>query len=429
MFRLTSRLIVFLAVISLLGISAIKVPSGARASGSDGSVRLQEVVIKLVRATDLPGVASDFGLDPVPLGRFGSRPIYRLRILDNASPNDKAEALLADPQARVVYAEPNFLGQAPEGTGRVTWSVGGNSGDYAAQWAPIVIRLSKAHTITRGAGITVAVLDTGVDATHTALAGRLVSGYDFVDMDSDPSEVGTHGQNPAYGHGTHVAGLIALAAPDAKIMPLRVLDQDGVGNAWVLTEAIAYAMNPDGNPATNDGANVINLSLSTFERSKLLKEVLKAAICNDNNQDQSSNDLPCFSAAGIGAVVVAAAGNDAGPEPEYPAGEGLKGAISVGASTRTDSIAAFSNFGSWVNVAAPGEAILSSVPGGGYGTWSGTSMATPLVAGTAALVRAAYPSLKPAKVVQRIIDKSLDIDGAVRYRIDAAAALGLSSSR
>jgi subtilisin family serine protease len=72
---------------------------------------------------------------------------------------------------------------------------------------------------------------------------------------------------------------------------------------------------------------------------------------------------------------------------------------------------------------------LSSVPGGGFGTWSGTSMATPLVAGEAALVRAAYPSLKPAKVVQRIIDKSVEIRRSIRFRIDAAAALGLSRSR
>jgi subtilisin family serine protease len=387
-----------------------------------------EVVVKLVRANDLPAVAADFGLDPAPLDQFGARPIYRLRITDGASPHDKAETLLADPQARIVYAEPNLLGRAPEGTGRVTWSVGGDSGDYVAQWAPSVIRLSEAHTVTRGAGITVAVLDTGVDAAHPALAGRLVPGYDFVDLDADPSEVGTHAQNPTYGHGTHVAGLIALVAPDAKIMPLRVLDRDGVGNAWVLAEALAYALDPDGNPATNDGADVINLSLSTVERSKLVRDVIRAVICNDN-QDQSSNDLPCLSPGGRGAVVVAAAGNNASSRPEYPAGDGVGGSLAVGASTQSNSVAAFSNFGSWVSVAAPGQSILSSVPGGGYGTWSGTSMAAPLVAGEAALVRATYPFLKPAKVVQRIINKSVDIGGSVRYRIDAASALGLGRAR
>jgi subtilisin family serine protease len=428
MYRLAFRLFAFLACVGLLGFSARTAPSGARAAATDGYLSA-EVVVKLVRAGDLAAVAADYALDPVPLNQFGSRPIYRLRITDQASPHDKAEALLADPQARIVYAEANLLGGVPERTGRVTWSVGGDSGDFAGQWAPSMIRLSEAHTVTRGAGITVAVLDTGVDAAHPALAGRLVSGYDFVDLDADPSEVGTHAQNPSFGHGTHVAGLIALVAPDAKIMPLRVLDQDGVGNSWVLAEALAYAMDPDGNPATNDGANVINLSLSTIERSKLVRDVIKAVICNDDSQNQSPDDLPCLSPSGRGAVVVAAAGNSASSTPEYPAGNGDGGSLAVGASTRIDSIAAFSNFGSWVRVSAPGESILSSVPGGGYGTWSGTSMATPLVAGEAALVRAVYPSLKPAKVVQRIIDKSVDIRGSVRYRIDAASAVGLGRAR
>ena len=123
-----------------------------------------------------------------------------------------------------------------------------------------------------------------------------------------------------------------------------------------------------------------------------------------------------------------AVGNNASQEPEYPAGDGRNGMISVGASTQSDTKAAFSNFGSWVMVLAPGEGILSSVPGGLYGTWSGTSMAAPLVAGVAALVRARFPSLKPAKVAQRIVDEAREIRGPVRRRIDAAAALSSGNS-
>jgi subtilisin family serine protease len=338
-----------------------------------------------------------------------------MRIIDGVAAPDKAEALMDDPSGRVLYADPNFLHQAPEGRARVIYAGGGNAGEYAGQWASSLIRLPEAHTVTRGAGITVAVLDTGVDFAHPALAGRLLPGYDFVDNDNDPSEEGVYGENAEFGHGTHVAGLIALAAPDAQIMPLRVLNPDGVGNIWALAEALAFAMNPDGNPSTADGADVINLSLSTFERSDLIRDIIKTVTCNDN--------LPC------GAVVVMAAGNSSSSEREYPAGDGDNGTIAVGASTQNDSIAAFSNYSSWVSVAAPGEAILSSVPGGGYGTWSGTSMAAPLVAGEAALVRAAYPSLEPSKVVDRIIDKSVDIDRSIRYRIDAAAALGVRRAR
>jgi subtilisin family serine protease len=189
---------------------------------------------------------------------------------------------------------------------------------------------------------------------------------------------------------------------------------------------MAFAMDPDGNPATNDGAQVINLSLSTIERSDLLRDVIKATICNDGNQNQSPDDLPCFSLRG--AVIAAAVGNSASQEPEYPAGDGRNGMITVGASTQSDRKASFSNYGSWVMLLAPGEGILSSVPGGGYGTWSGTSMATPLVAGVAALVRARFPSLKPAKVAQRIEDQSREISGPVRRRVDAAAALSSGNS-
>ncbi len=125
-------------------------------------------------------------------------------------------------------------------------------GDYVAQWAPGTMHLVEAHRVRRGAGVIVAVLDTGVDRRHPALAGRMLAGFDFVDNDSDPSEEGSVVEGP-YGHGTHVAGLVALAAPEAKILPIRVLDRRGVGNMWVLSEAIRYALDPDNDPASDDG--------------------------------------------------------------------------------------------------------------------------------------------------------------------------------
>ncbi|HKP86918.1 MAG TPA: S8 family serine peptidase [Blastocatellia bacterium] len=425
MSRKRIRIFSLLAIVLSLWLSTATLPVRTRASSSSESFIPGEVLVKLSRASDLTAVAADYSLDPTPINQFGSRPIYRLRISDGASARDKAAALIADPLGRVVYADPNFVHQAPEGRARVIYAGGFGDGDYRGQYAPARIRLPEAHTITRGAGITVAVLDTGVDFAHPALAGRLLPGYDFVDGDTNPSEEGVYGQNAEFGHGTHVAGLIALVAPDAKIRPIRVLNPDGAGNVWVLAEALAFAMDPDGNPATSDGANVINLSLSTLEKSRLLRDVIRAATC-DETQHQSPDDLPCFSPIGEGAVVVAAAGNNASSNPEYPAGEGIKGALAVGASTQNDTLAEFSNFGSWVNVAAPGQGILSSVPGGDFGSWSGTSMATPLVAGEAALVRAAFPSLKARDVTRRIIDNSKDIRARVRFRIDAAAALGLT---
>ena len=186
-----------------------------------------------------------------------------------------------------------------------------------------------------------------------------------------------------------VAGLVALAAPAARIMPLRVLDSDGVGNVWVLAEALEYAM--------RNGAQVINLSLILPTDNHLLRDVLKAAACADA---PPPGDLPCFRPDG--AVVVEAAGNSATQTPPFPAGYSIRGSIVVGASEPSDSLAAFSNFGSWVTVEAPGDAIVSTVPDGGTGVWAGTSMAAPLVAGEVALVRSLMPSLATAEVVSRV---------------------------
>jgi len=391
-----------------------------------------EVVIKLARSSDLSAIAAKFRLDPTPLDQFGSRPIYRMRIIDGAPAPMRARQLAFDSLRRVVYAEPNYMGQAPEGGARVIWAHGGDSGTYVSQWARYLIRLPEAHGITRGAGVTVAVLDTGVDLKHPALAGRLISGYDFVDMDADPSEEGAYVRNIGYGHGTHVAGLIAMAAPEAKIMPVRVLDPDGVGNIWVLAEALAFAVNPDGNPATNDGADVINLSLGTLRHTQLISDLITDAANGDaessigyGDDDDDVVDNNSTIDDGLGVVVIAAAGNRSSYRPEFPAAEDSAGLLSVAASTVTDTLATFSNRGSWVRVAAPGEMILSSVPGGLYGTWNGTSMAAPLVAGEAALLRARYPKLKSAEVVNLIIQTAKRINGPVPRRIDAAAALGL----
>lgn len=190
----------------------------------------------------------------------------------------------------------------------------------------------------------------------------------------------------------------------------------------MIAEALAFAANPDGDPGTADGADVINLSLSTTRQTDLLAEIVDDVTCSDDDDDDGGggdNDDDCLADQG-GAVVVAAAGT-----PEYPAGEGVSGSLAVGASTQADALASFSNFGLWVHVAAPGENILSSVSGDKYGVWSGTSMASPLAAGVAALVRAAPPDLDTASVVQQIISSAVNIGGPVPLRIDAAAALEL----
>jgi thermitase len=381
----------------------VAAPVGA-SGGSGGSSSTRDpitpgqVIVRLHDAADLPALAAQYQLDPTPIDFLTIEPLFLMRITDGVSPDVRAAALAAD--SRVQYAESNVVGSSAEDQGVVGWASGESDGtNYQVQWAPNLMRLPQAFTVTRGAGVTVAVLDTGVDTSHPALAGHLVDGYDFVDNDDDPSEVGTAGVDRGYGHGTFVSGLVALTAPDARIMPVRVLDPSGMGDVWRLAKSMVWA--------ASNGANVINLSLGTYTRTHVANELI-------------SN----LSANGRGVVVVAAAGNAASNLPQFPAGEGGSRLLSVAATTPLDTLALFSDFGSWVDVAAPGAGIWSTIPGGQYATWSGTSMATGLASGDAALVRAAYPSLSAQTVIARITGTARKISGSVPLRIDAGASVG-----
>jgi subtilisin family serine protease len=398
-----------------------------------------EVLIRLRTASDLAPVRERHALALVD--QFGSRPIFRLRIGDGASVDEKIAALSADPM--VLFAEPNLVNTAPEGRKNVVWAIGGSAGGWATQWAATAIDLDDAHAVSTGQGVRVAVLDTGVDAAHPALAGRLQSGYDFVDLGAHPDERGGP-SDPGWGHGTHVAGLIALVAPQASIMPLRVLEPSGRGNIWVLGQALLHAVDPDGDPFTDDGAHVINLSLGTTRETLLLDKVVELVTCGDNDDGDNDDDSYSngYEADGIrcnlrgGAVVVAAAGNGASDtERHYPAAEAVDGLLAVAATNRRGKIAGFSNRGTWIGIAAPGDRIISSVPsessvpgvssgpGGRWGVWSGTSMATPIVAGVAALLRAANPSWKAVDVTKRMLDRSSMLCGTTLRQVDASGSL------
>ena len=274
-----------------------------------------------------------------------------------------------------------------------------------------------------GVGVRVAVLDTGLDASHPAFAGRADPGYDVlnggVPVTTDPS-----------GHGTHVAGIVAAGesadsvggAPSVTVVPVRVLDASAGGFLSDVIAGILWAADPLGGRA-----DVINLSLG----AALTDPAAIAQI-----------DDAVTTAAGEGTVVVAAAGNSSCSLPEYPAAS--PGALSVAAlcqpgSTHlcpTDSpwpsdgyqLATFSSR-SPGGVAAPGVDIPSALPGGTYGSKSGTSMAAPFVAATAALVRAHCPSLTVDEIGERIRASAHDLgpggpDPLYGYgMVDAAAAV------
>lgn len=387
-----------------------------------------EILVKLTRSDAITPLLTKYSL--TLKDRFGARPIFRL----GTSPQADVQAILASLalEPTVELAEENFVNGSPEARKNLVWAIG-TPQQFLTQWALPGLHLPEAWRVSIGAGVRVAVLDTGVDARHPLLAGSILPGYDFVDGDLDPAEVGTT-SDLGFGHGTHVAGILRTTAPGVRIMPLRVLDPQGMGNTWVLSEAILYAMDPDGNPATDDGAKVINLSLGTPVRTRILREVARLASCAfvgaavtepaDDVSDPGYNDDKARCAVSHGAVIVAAAGNSASTTKEYPAAEGVDGLLSVAASNQNQQLASFSNFGSWIDLAAPGDGITSSVPGGGFATWGGTSMAAPWVSGAAALLIANDPTLSPRDVVRRLQSTAAPLcDGSGLSRLDPLAAL------
>jgi subtilisin family serine protease len=313
--------------------------------------RRLDLVLQLKAGFDMAPLAADYGL--TVLDRFGQRPIYRVR---GAAGTDASALLLAlQGDTRVRFAEADVENSAPEARRYSVWAIGGSAGGYAAQWASDRIRLARAHAVSRGEGVRVAVLDSGADLSHPLLAPRLarraggqVLGRDFVDGDSDPSEQGVPGQ-AGYGHGTHVAGLVALAAPSARLMPVRVLDSGGRGNGWVLAEALGWAIDPDGDPHSDDGAHVINLSLGSTQPTQLLKLVTGLATCDFDDDSDVEGD-PRFADD----VISCAAGYQAGDgcrggrrrRAHLPAAEQVS-SLAITASTEARQLADFANTGSW----------------------------------------------------------------------------------
>ncbi|QIN80460.1 S8 family serine peptidase [Rubrobacter marinus] len=401
--RASATPITALLLLVLFGVLALQ-PDPARAQESDGGEFVDgEIVVKLTPGTDVAAVNRDYGTQTKDTF-LGSARIYLLGVADGEGTEAKAERMEED-GLRFSYAEPNFVTDVPEGKPSFRAradSAPAPSSDrapYGEQYAVGALNLPCANGISRGAGAVVAILDTGVQQGHPDLRDSLVPGYDFVDDEPNPEE---EPEGTMTGHGTHVAGIVHLAAPDAKIMPLRVLDAEGRGNVFVIAEAVQRAVDPDGNPATDDGADVINLSLGSSTQSELLADVT-----DDLSDDDDVDALRGVPAEGV--VAVASAGNESAESLVYPAAEaGVLAVASVGEDeTKSD----FSNFGSsWIDVAAPGDDVYSAFPTDRYASWDGTSMAAPFVAGQAALIRSREGSSTPAAVEALIRETARPLD-------------------
>ncbi|MPZ24764.1 MAG: S8 family serine peptidase, partial [Dehalococcoidia bacterium] len=264
-----------------------------------------------------------------------------------------------------------------------------------------------------GAGTKVAVIDTGFDSDHPDLEVNIAGGRNFV---ANPDNNNYEDDN---GHGTHVAGTIAAAdngiglvgvAPEASLYGLKVLNAQGSGSFGDIVKAIEWATGLGGGTK----ADIINMSLGCF-----------GAGCNDPALKAAVDN-----AYAAGVLVVVAAGNN-GPGANtvgYPAM--YDSAIAVAATNSSNAVASFSSRGSQVELAAPGVSIRSTYPNNSYATLNGTSMATPHVAGLAALVKAANPSITASQIRTRLQQTATDLGAAGRDTsygyglIDAVAAVG-----
>jgi subtilisin family serine protease len=240
---------------------------------------------------------------------------------------------------------------------------------YVNQAAYSQVRLGYSHYLADGDGVKVAVLDTGVNPNHPALYGRCTQGYNAINKDLPSTELLDGLYNRSAGHGTMIAGVISRLAPKAEIVPVRVLNADGAGTGLSVIKGIYFSV--------GEGCRVINLSLSSATRLRALEESVAYAISS-------------------GVVVVASAGNDGVNQPRWPAA--CAGVIAVASLDGDHRRSAFSNYGPYITVCAPGNGIHGPFYTGGYANWSGTSFAAPFVAGQAVLLFSRNSSLTGASV-------------------------------
>ncbi len=367
------------------------VDTGPASAGLGGTLPTSEevageIIVRLAEgatAEDREAVAARVGGDA---GRLIDESTFVVEVRPGAE--DRALDQLAD-DTDVASVEPNQLVHALDVVPNDPCATGCG---YGTQTELQTIGAPTAWGVSQGSSsVRIAVIDTGVDPNHEDLAGKVVASTNLVNPQFEC--VPASGAEESY-HGTAVASIAAANTNNAKgmagvgwgasIVSARVLNDCGNGDLVALTQGISWAV--------SQGARVVNLSLGGCTDSPTINAAISQA-------------------RGAGAVVVAAAGNggcSAGSssgtsQPTYPAA--AAGVISVGATNGTSTArASFSNYGSWVDLGAPGVSILAALrgSGSGYTRPSGTSFSAPMVAGTVALILAAHPSDNPDTVEARL---------------------------
>ncbi|MBI4369401.1 MAG: S8 family peptidase [Elusimicrobia bacterium] len=275
--------------------------------------------------------------------------------------------------------------------------------DSEIDWGVARIEAPEAWKISQGQGAAVCIIDSGIDRGHPDLAGVYQGGMDFTGSGDLEDELG---------HGTHVSGIIAArvngrgvagVAPRARLFHAKVFSAEGGAPDSAVISGIEYCM--------GTGARVINMSLGSPDDNEALYQAVRQA-------------------ARAGIILVAASGNDGKDEMDYPAA--YDEVIAVGASDGYDSVADFSNTGEGLDLIAPGAEIFSTVPGGGYERYSGTSMSAPMVSAVAALILNVNPSLAAGQVRRILLEsaENLGYDAGAQGAglVNARAAMEAASS-
>ncbi len=339
-----------------------------------------EVIVRLVPGASIDDFNARYGT--VTLDAISGRPIYLLRLPQKLT-HDQFELLVLG-DLDLDKEELNFTASDPGGDTRSFYG-SRSTNDYQQQITATHLNLPESHLITTGSGITVAVLDTGTDSDHPTLSGRIVPGWNFLSESSNTDDIaqgvdtsGNGAPDEFVGHGTMIAGMIHLVAPDASIMPVVVLDSDGESTSWRVAKGIYYAI--------DRRVNVINLSLGTSVDTFVLLDAI------DEARDHWI-------------TVVASAGNFGhnGAE-QFPAAMQDNRTIATAASDLTNRITDFTNLGSHIIVSAPGVEAVGTFVGGGYQIGEGTSFSTAWVSGAAALLHTVGWDHSPgnlSKVIER----------------------------
>lgn len=373
--------------------------AGDRLRGGDEHEE-RRIVVQLAPGTDAAALAATLGATLVEVRGD-------LAVLETSEDREGFEhddAAEFDLLPGVLGAEANLRLGNPEGSQSNAVIVGSELGrsNLEQQAALADLRAAVAHRAATGKGCVVAVLDGGVDLAHPFLEGRLLPGHDVVGGDEVPAEE-TNGLDDdadglvdeGFGHGTFVASLVLAAAPEAKVLPVRVLDTDGRGTAADVAAGITWAV--------DHGADVLNCSFGSLGGSTTIASAVRYAVAK-------------------GVVVVAATGNDGSTTVvDFPAA--MPEVVSVSAVDATGGRADFANAGPATTLAAPGATLVGAYPDGLYAEWSGTSFSSALVSGGSALVVQGRPLAAPQAVKQQIVRRARP----VRRTLPSARRRGLGA--